>query len=69
MKLKVQLVNGLFGNYISADCYINGEYFDFYTSTQGCKLINEWGIEVPMSIAEYVDIEKQLREQFEAKQC
>lgn len=68
MKLKVQLVSGLFGSYISADCYINGEYFDFYTSTQGCKLINEWGIEVPMSTAEYVDIEMQLRQQFEDKQ-
>lgn len=67
MELKVQLVSGLFGSYISADCYINGEYFDFYTSTQGCKLINEWGIEVPMAISEYVEIEKQLREQFEAK--
>lgn len=68
MKLKVQLVSGLFGSYISADCYINGEYFDFYTSTEGCKLINEWGIEVPMSIAEYIDIEAQLRKQFEDKQ-
>lgn len=68
MRLKVQLVSGLFGSYISADCYINGEYFDFYTSTQGCKLINEWGIEVPMAISEYIEIEKQLREQFEAKQ-
>lgn len=68
MKLKVQLVSGLFGSYISADCYINGEYFDFYTSTQGCKLINEWGIEVPMALSEYVEIEKQLRAQFEAKQ-
>lgn len=68
MNLKVQLVSGLFGSYISADCYINGEYFDFYTSTQGCKLINEWGYEVPMSISEYADIETQLRQQFEAKQ-
>lgn len=68
MKLKVQLVSGLFGSYISADCYISGEYFDFYTSTEGCKLINEWGIEVPMSISEYVDIEMQLRQQFEDKQ-
>jgi len=68
MEIKVQLVSGLIGSYISADSYINGEYFDFYTSTQGCKLINEWGIEVPMALSEYVEIEKQLREQFEAKQ-
>jgi hypothetical protein len=68
MNLKVQLVSGLFGSYISADCYINGEYFDFYTSTEGVRLINEWGIEVPMSISEYVDIEMQLRQQFEDKQ-
>ena len=68
MELKVQLVSGLFGSYISADCYINGEYFDFYTSTQGCKLVNEWGLEVPVAISEYIEIEKQLREQFEAKQ-
>lgn len=68
MNLKVQLVSGLFGSYISADCYINGEYFDFYTSTKGVRLVNEWGIEVPMSISEYVDIEMQLRQQFEDKQ-
>ena len=68
MDLKVQLVSGLFGSYISADCYINGEYFDFHTSTQGCKLVNEWGIEVPISISECVNIERQLRQQFEDKQ-
>lgn len=66
--MKVQLVSGLFGSYISADCYINGEYFDFYTSTKECKLVNCEGNEVHMEVADYVEIEKQLREQFEAKQ-
>lgn len=64
--MKVKLVSGLFGSYISADCYIDGEYYDFYTSTKGCKLINGEGNEVNMELADYVEIEKQLREQFEA---
>lgn len=67
-ELKVQLVSGLFGRYISADCYIGGEYFDFYTSTQGCKLLDQWGVELPMNLSQYVEIEKQLREQYEARQ-
>lgn len=64
--MKVQLVSGLFGEYIAADCYIDGEYFDFITSTKGCKLINEFGEQVTRNLSEHVEIERQLREQFEA---
>lgn len=64
--MNVQLVSGLFGEYIMADCYVDGEYFDFITSTKGCKLINEFGEQVYRSISEYVEIESQLSKQFEA---
>lgn len=68
MELKVELLSGLIGEYVSADCYIDGEYFDFYTSTKGVKLVNEWGFEVPLSISEYTSVEQQIRQQFEDKQ-
>ncbi len=68
MELNIQLVSGLFSEYVYADCYINDEYFDFIKNDEGFKLINEFGIEVPMATSEYAEIEKQLREQFDGIQ-
>lgn len=68
MELKVSFVSGLFSDCIYADCYINGEYFDFIKDSRGFALINEFGIEVPMAQSEYFEIEKQLREQFDGVQ-
>lgn len=68
MEIKVNLVSGLIGEYVTADCYINGEYFDFWSSSEGYKLVNEFGLEVPMASHEYTEIEKQIREQFNGLQ-
>lgn len=62
---KVTLLTGLIGEYITADCYIGGSYFDFYFTTNGYKLINEWGEETLMNQAEFTYIELELRRQYQ----
>lgn len=61
--MQVTLVSGLFGEYVSADCYIDGEYYDFITSNKGVRLINQFGEDVQMSLQDYVFIEEELRRQ------
>lgn len=65
---KVILLSGMIGEYIMADCYIDNDYFDFYFTMEGYKLINEWGHTVPMSQAEFTFIELELRRQYQDKQ-
>lgn len=61
--MKVTLVSGLFGEYMSADCYIDGEYYDFITSSKNVRVINQFGEEVQMNLQDYVFIEEELRKQ------
>lgn len=61
--MKVTLVSGLFGEYVSADCYIDGEYYDFITSSKNIRLINQFGEDVQMSLQDYIFIEEELRKQ------
>lgn len=61
--MKVTLVSGLFGEYVSADCYIDGEYYDFITSSKSVRVINQFGEDVQMSLQDYIFIEEELRKQ------
>ncbi len=61
--MKITLVSGLFGEHVSADCYIDGEYYDFITSSKSFRLINQFGEDVQMSLQDCVFIEEELRRQ------
>lgn len=60
--MRVNLVSGIFGDdYLYADCYIDGEYYDFISSNNGVRLINEFGED--NTTEDFVEIENQLRKQ------
>lgn len=65
MSKVISLISGLFGEYVMADCIIEGEYFDFISSENGFKLVNQYGIEAKLCNCEGELIESILRQQYE----